>query len=180
MLIIDRTGLVIPTFFAVFIHESGHLLAMWAADCQPKVVRLIPTSVQIIRGFSKKPNSEAAISACGPMANVIVFATLYINYLIFGAQQSLKFAILNLVMAIFNMLPVSGLDGGVLLSLFISRFADIYKAEAVVRTVTMFMAFFVFVFGVYLWVSGTVNISVFIVAIYLVVCGAVLLQLFRL
>ena len=144
MLCIDRTGLVIPTLFAVFIHESGHMLAMWATDCQPKAIRLIPTSVQIVRGFSPKK--------CG------------------DSRQSLVFATLNLVIAVFNLMPVSGLDGGTLLTLLLSRFTDIYKAERTVRIITAVFAFSVFLLGVYFWASGTLNISVFITAIYLAVC----------
>lgn len=170
MLAVDRTGLVVPTLFSVFIHESGHLLAMWASDCQPRAVRLIPTSVQIIRGFSTKKYGEVAIALCGPMSNVVLFFALYVNYLAFNNIQSLRFAVLNLVMAIFNLLPVSGLDGGVLLTAILSRFTDVYKAERIVKIVTAAFAFVAFVLGVYLYVSGTVNISVFIVALYLAMC----------
>lgn len=173
MLLVDRTGLIIPTLFAVFIHESGHLLAMWAADCQPRAVRLIPTSVQIIRGFSPKKYGETAIALCGPAANLVMFGTLIGNYFIFKSEQSLMFSLLNLVIAIFNLLPVSGLDGGILLSLAIAHFTDIYKAESVVKIITAVFAVIIFLLGVYLWISGSVNISVFIVAIYLGVCALI-------
>lgn len=171
MLAVDRTGLVIPTLFAVFIHESGHLLAMWAADCQPKQIRLIPASVQIVRGFSPKRCGEIAVTVCGPAANLVIFGVLFANYFIFKSEQSLTFAILNLVIAVFNLMPVSGLDGGTLLAAAIARFTDIYKAERIVRIITAVFAFVAFLLGVYLWVSGTVNISVFIVAVYLAVCS---------
>lgn len=173
MLAVDRTGLVVPTLFAVFIHESGHLLAMWAADCQPKQIRLIPSSVQIVRGFSPKRCGEIAVTVCGPAANLVIFGVLFVNYFIFKSEQSLTFAILNLVIAIFNLLPVSGLDGGTLLAAVIARFTDIYKAERIVRIITAVFAFVAFLLGVYLWVSGTVNISVFIVAVYLAVCSLI-------
>lgn len=173
MLAVDRTGLVIPTLFAVFIHETGHLLAMWAADCQPKQIRLIPSSVQIVRSFSPKRCGEAAIAFCGPAANLVIFGVLTANYFIFKSEQSITFALLNLVIAVFNLLPVSGLDGGTLLTLFVAHFTDIYRAERIVRIITAVFAFAAFLLGVYLWVSGTVNISVFIVAVYLGVCSLI-------
>ncbi len=173
MLAIDRTGLVIPTLFAVFIHESGHMLAMWAADCQPKAIRLIPTSVQIVRGFSPKKCGEIAITVCGPLANLVIFGVLIANFCIFKSQQSLMFGTLNLVIAVFNLMPVSGLDGGALLTALIAHFTDIYKAEGIVRIITSVFAVIIFLLGIYLWVSGTVNISVFIVAVYLGVCSLI-------
>lgn len=173
MLAVDRTGLVIPTLFAVFIHESGHLLAMWASDCQPRAIRLIPTSVQIIREFSPKRCGEIAVTLCGPLANLVIFGVLLANYFIFKNEQVLTFSILNLVIAVFNLLPVSGLDGGTLLTAAIACFTDIYKAEGIVRIVTAVFAVMAFLTGVYLWASGTLNISVFIVAVYLMVCSLV-------
>lgn len=173
MLAIDRTGLVIPTLFAVFIHETGHLLCMWAADCQPHAIRLIPSSVQVVRGFSPKKGGELAVTVCGPAANLVVFISLFANWYIFGSERSLEFAILNLVIAIFNLMPVSGLDGGTLLIAAIARFTDIYRAERIVRMITAIVAFAVFLIGVYLWVSGTLNASVFIVALYLGICSLI-------
>lgn len=170
MLLFDRTGLVIPTLFAVFIHETGHLFAMWVTDCQPRAIRLIPTSVQIVRDFSCKKGGEITIAICGPAANLVLFLTLIINHLVFKSEQSLSFAILNLVLAVFNLLPLLGFDGGVILTEGISRFTDIYKAERIVRIVTVIFAFFAFVVGVYLWIYVKLNISVFIVAVYLIVC----------
>lgn len=173
MLLLDRTGLIIPTLFAVFIHETGHLFAMWVADCQPRAIRLIPTSVQIVRDFSCKKGGEIAIAICGPAANVVMFLVLVINYIAFRGEQSLNFAILNLVMAVFNMLPVLGLDGGVVLTECIAHFTDIYKAESVVRIVTAVFAFATFIVGIYLWVCVKLNISVFIVAVYMLVCALI-------
>lgn len=170
MLLFDRTGLVLPTLFAMLIHESGHLLAMWAADCQPRAIRLIPTSVQIVRDFSCKRGGEIAIAICGPAANMVMFITLAANYLVYKGEQSLIFAVLNLIMALFNLLPVLGLDGGVVLTECIARFTNIYKAESIVRIITAAFAFVAFLLGVYLWVSNKLNISVFIVAVYLAVC----------
>lgn len=173
MLAIDRTGLIIPTFFAIFIHESGHMLAMWAAECQLRAIRLIPTSVQIVRGFSPKRGGEIAITLCGPAANLLLFAVLGLNYLVFKSEQSLLFATLNLVMALFNLMPVSGLDGGTLLTAVLARFTDIYRAERIVKIVTALFGLAAFLFGVYLWVSGSANVSLFVVAIYLAVCSII-------
>lgn len=36
MLATDRTGLLLPSLFAIFVHEAAHLFAMWIVDCTPK------------------------------------------------------------------------------------------------------------------------------------------------
>ena len=54
MILFDRTGMAVPTICAVILHETAHLFAMWALDCAPKKVKLIPASVQITTSFTKK------------------------------------------------------------------------------------------------------------------------------
>lgn len=170
MLAFDRTGLVIPTLFAAFIHETGHLFTMWVVGCEPKAVKLIPASVKIIKGFPKKKNGDMIIAVSGPLVNLLLFATLYLNYFLFGNKVILNFALLNLVMAVFNMLPVFGLDGGTVLILLLNKKYDIDKSVFTVKLITFIMSIAAFVLGIYLIFTGTFNISVFIVGLYLLLC----------
>ena len=170
MLATDRSGLSLPTLFAAFIHESGHLLAMWASDSQPKAIRLIPASVQIIRELPLKRGTGAAVSLCGPAANIVVFLSLFVNFYFFKNETALTFGILNLILAVFNLLPVYGLDGGDLLCMLLSKNGDFYKAQRSVKIITGIFATVAFLAGVWLWASGNLNISVFIIAVYLVIC----------
>ncbi len=169
MLATDRTGLVIPTLFAVFVHEAGHLFAMWTADCAPRKIRLIPASVQIVRSFSAKPVAEFAILICGPAANLAVFAALYVNYLSFKHDWALVSALINLIIFAFNMLPVKGLDGGTVVYMLLSGRIGKEKAQNVLRIMTAVTATFALAVGIYTAVNGRINLSVFIVALYLFV-----------
>ena len=171
MLATDRTGLVIPTLFAVLIHETGHLTAMWISDCAPKEIRLVPASVQIVESFPRTQRAEAMIILCGPFANIAVSVSLFINYYLSSSDISLRFALLNAVLAAFNMLPVSGLDGGRLLCMLIGRFTDPYTALKTVRITTAVLSAGAIITGVLMVLNGNVNISVFIVGLYLAVCA---------
>ena len=170
MLATDRTGMMLPTLFAVLIHESGHLFSMWAGDCAPKEIRLIPASVQIIEGFPRSDALRVGIILGGPLANIAVGGAVFINYYLTGSSVSLRFALLNAVLALFNLLPVSGLDGGRLLCLILCRKKDLYSALRIVKNVSIVLAAAVFFFGVVLGLNGKLNISVFITALYLAVC----------
>lgn len=166
MLAVDRTGLVVPTLFAVFIHESGHLFAMWACGSAPKSIRLIPASVQIVRGFSPRPGGEVAIALCGPLTNLVLFFTLLLNYYAFHHETVLNFALLNLIFGLFNLLPVRGLDGGTLLTALLCRRLELYRAERIVRLLTAVFAVGFCVTGVIGALNGRFNLSVFILALY--------------
>ena len=173
MLATDRTGLVLPALFAVFMHEIGHLFAMWVAECAPKQIRLIPASVQIVRGLPKRKGGELTVALCGPAANIILFITLYINYASFGNETSLYYALLNLVIGVFNLLPMNGLDGGTVLYLMLCRKHEIYRAALIMRIITAVSAAAVLVTAVLMAINGKINISLFIIGIYFLITALI-------
>lgn len=169
LLVIDRTGLVIPTLLAVLIHELGHLLAMWAAECQPKAIRLIPASVQIVRGFSKRRHGEIAVAVCGPAANLAFFAVFLLIHSYSDSYFALKFSALNLILALYNLLPVNGLDGGTILKSVLCNRFEPYIADRIVRFTALGLGAVVLIAGIALTASGKFNLSAYIIAVYLII-----------
>lgn len=170
LLLTDRTGLIIPVLAASLIHEAGHLFCMWAADCAPISIKLIPASVQITRHYKSSVNRDIAVSFCGPLVNICVFAALYLNYNLYKRDYILTFAAVNLIIGLFNLLPINGLDGGSVLVLLLSKKMHTFKAESIVFFIGIFVSSAVFLFGVYLYLSGKFNLSVIIMAVYLFIC----------
>lgn len=169
MLATDRTGMLLPTLFAVFMHELGHLFVMWATDNEPRQIRLIPASVQIVNGFSKSYKNDLAVAICGPLVNIVLFLVFYFNFKAFGNELVLYYALLNLVIAVFNLLPVKGLDGGTIVYALIASKFGINKAEITVKIFTVIIAVSVGAVAIFLKVKGDTNISLFIIAAYLLV-----------
>lgn len=169
MLATDRTGLCLPSLFAVIMHEIGHLFAMWVLDCAPKNIRLIPASVQITSGFSRGYRNDIIIAVCGPLVNFILFLTLYFNYLAFKNQITLYYGLLNLAIGLFNSLPVLGLDGGTVLFSVLAKKTNLNRAALTVRIITLICAAAVIISAVTLTVRGKINISLYIIGIYLLI-----------
>ena len=167
MLATDRTGLALPSLFSVIMHEIGHLFAMWVLDCAPKSIRLIPASVQVTRGISDRYINDVLIALAGPIFNLVLFGTLYYNYLAFGNRTVLIYSMINLIIAAFNLLPVNGLDGGTVLFSFIARKGDLNRAMLTLRIITAVLAATFFILAVTLTVRGKVNLTFYIIAVYL-------------
>ncbi len=166
MLATDRTGLLLPSLFAVTMHEVAHLFAMWLVDLSPKRIRLIPASVQIIRKFGASFKSEIFIALSGPAANLLLFAVLYFNFLSFGNEMVQYYALINLVVGAFNLLPVIGLDGGTVLLELISRKTDYNKAVLLLKIITLTISLVCVILAILMFIKGDFNPSVFILAIY--------------
>lgn len=173
MLATDRTGLILPLFFAIIMHECGHLFCMWAEDVSLKQIKIIPSGIQIISGFSGEYKKDIKVALCGPIVNIALFSILYFNYLSFGNEQVLNYALLNLIIAIYNLLPVKGLDGGTILYSIIARKSNINKAEITLKFITLSVAIAVLITAVLLTVNDVLNISIYIVGIYLFIISLI-------
>ncbi|MBE6733146.1 MAG: hypothetical protein E7561_04025 [Ruminococcaceae bacterium] len=169
MIAIDRTGYVIPTGIFVILHELGHLFAMWLFECSPKRIKLVPHSIEITRGFSKKPYGETVIAFMGPLVNLVLFGVFYLNYLYFKQSILLTFSLLNLIIAIFNLLPLTNLDGGTIVFNIVAKRFGIEKATKTVAILTIIAGFSILTFGFYVLINGNFNPSLFIIAIYLLI-----------
>ena len=173
LLAFDKTGLALPTLLSVFFHEIGHLFAMWLTDKAPKSIRLIPASVQITRSVTSQYKNDIWIAVSGPAVNLLLFFVFYINYLSFKNQTVLCYVLINMIVCLFNLLPVIGLDGGTGLFSLIAKKNDVNKAMLTLKIITIVTAMAVLFIGVTLTIRGNVNISVFIVAIYLFISAII-------
>lgn len=167
MLATDKTGLALPTLFAVSLHEIGHLLAMWIVGTPPKSIRLIPASVQITRSISSRYKNDIIVALSGPLVNFALFLTLYINYLIFGNEGILYYSLINLIVGLFNLLPVTGLDGGTVLFSVIAKKRDINKAMLTLRIISLCLGAVCLFLAITLTLRGKLNVSVYIISVYL-------------
>lgn len=169
MLLTDKTGYLLPALFAIILHEIGHLFMMWILECTPKRIKLIPASVQITAPFQKRYRNDFLVSVSGPLVNILLFLTLYFNYLAFGNEVTLYFALLNLVIGVFNLLPVKGLDGGTILFCILEKYKGPDKAAVTLKIITIILASALILTAITLTLRGKINISMYIIGIYLFV-----------
>lgn len=113
LLIIDKTGQIGIMLLCCLCHEAGHLLVMTASKCPPVSMDFFPFSIDV-----KKPKNplplvfELAIHMGGIAANFVI---CFLGFLFFSRCKSDRlfvFSVSNLSVGLFNLLPVSGLDGG--------------------------------------------------------------------
>ncbi len=171
LLVTDRTGLILPTFGAMLLHEIGHLIAMRALGCQPKQVRLIPAAVQIVGGVPKKTADEVLIALSGPLANLLVFALLLPVGLLLHDRRVMSWSLLNLLIALFQLLPVRGLDGGTLLFEALAARLPLARADLVLRLTTLALGAVASAVGVTLCFSSRGNPTLLLLGIYLLVAS---------
>ncbi len=143
---------------AVLLHEAGHFAAIALCRAHITSVIVLPFGAQINTRLTS-PAAESLISAAGCMTNLLcalLFSRLFPN-----------FASYSLALGVLNLLPVHGLDGGVLLENLLLWRLSPPRAEAVSRVVSCVTLFFLWAASAYFILTETANLSLFLLCVFL-------------
>ena len=156
--------------FAVIIHESGHLLAMLKCGYAPEKIKISAFEIKIFdsKRQSRSEKQNFFIIFSGPAVNFICFISFYLLYLL-GNEFVLPFAISNLSVGLFNLLPVLSLDGGQLIFIILRQRVGADKAEKIVDIITFVTIFPLAVLGFIVLFESKYNFSLLFVCVYLII-----------
>jgi Zn-dependent protease/predicted transcriptional regulator len=116
-------------FISVLLHELGHSLVAKSQGIKVNSITLfLFGGVAAIERESKTPSQALQVAMAGPIVSMILFAIFFGLYSIFtsdnlGSFISLDLARINLVLAIFNLIPGLPLDGGQVLKAIVWKFS---------------------------------------------------------
>lgn len=116
-------GVLFPaTLLAATLHECGHLLAAHLLGIRLKLLELdIPGARLVPLGALPSYRAEGLLAAAGPATSLL----LGVLTLPFGGAFATATRTTTLSLALFNLLPISGFDGGrVLFSLLATRLCE--------------------------------------------------------
>lgn len=104
-------GDALALLLAALVHEAGHWLALLATHNGVSQLRLCGCCAQIVPHYRRLPGlgQELAILVAGPLAGMLAALLL--------RPFAPRFAAISLLLSVFNLLPVRGLDGGSMLRL---------------------------------------------------------------
>ncbi len=120
-------GIVVAVglFVSVLLHELGHALVARRENIGVEQITLwIFGGLAMLEGIRNEPRSEAKVAAAGPAVSLALGA-MPVVFLLGDPGPWVTFpviylAYLNVVLAVFNMLPAFPLDGGRLLRAFLA------------------------------------------------------------
>lgn len=165
LMFVDESGIFIFCYLSSLIHELGHIVAVYI--CGDKIDRIVFDIYGIL--IHKQENlsysKQLFILLLGPFVNIIIGFLFGFSKLSWAGF----FAASNMVLGIFNLLPISGLDGGEIVSIVLEYFLGdrISRVVSVLISVAMLlpMAFLCF----YNFMEKKGNFSLVIVFVFLTV-----------
>lgn len=150
--VIQHLPLVLALFACVVAHEYGHALTARKFGIGTKDITLYPIGgVARLARMPRAPGVELLIALAGPAVNIVIAGWLFF-LLGFGPSLGrlsgllLDLAVLNVILACFNLIPAFPMDGGRVLRALVSGWTGRARATSFAAGVGRFLAVG---FGVY-------------------------------
>jgi Zn-dependent protease/predicted transcriptional regulator len=164
---------VLLLFLSVLLHEFGH-----AVTAQKLGIPVISITLFIFGGVAaisqdaESPGDEFKIAIAGPIVSILTGVTFGVVWFLLGdVNEQLMalfgyIAIINIILAVFNMIPGFPLDGGrVLRAIIWKATGSMRKATRVVATIGTLFGSLLFLLGILAIFQGAVVNGVYLVAI---------------
>ncbi len=164
MLTFDDTNLTLQCLLASFIHEWGHFFAMAAVGERPARLCMGVFGIRVERSRECRLTygKMAFVSAAGPLMNGLCGAVLYVTA---GLTEGV---LIHGALAVFNLLPIAGLDGGEALYSVLCRYFSENKAHTASLVLSAVVLLPLAAVGFYLLLVTGYNFSLLVLCLYLI------------
>lgn len=169
MVLFCHDDTVLLCLVSSMLHETGHLAFMYIFHQRIESVTFGAFGVRIDRQFSTALSykKEAVIAVGGICVNLLVAFMGAVYYYLTDSIFSLKFAAVNIVIAIFNSIPIETLDMGRVLRYTLLCFYDETKCRKILYVISVVSVnLLALVCIIYSFCFG-VNLSLIAVTVYL-------------
>lgn len=146
-------ALLITTLFGcVVLHELGHSLVARRYGVRVASITLLPIGgVAMMDRIPEDPNKELTIAIAGPLVNLGIAAVLGgIVYALYPGRPFIlsehmaflpKMVVLNVGLAVFNLIPAFPMDGGRILRALLATRIEYTRATGIAASIGRFTAF---------------------------------------
>lgn len=132
-----QIGIYAILMLFAFVHELGHIIAGILIGLKPKTLKIMPFGLSVIfennelkeKDYKKIEKKKIIVALAGPFINLmIMFIAILFN------QEIVAYS--NLLITLFNLIPIYPLDGGRILKSTLRLRKDRRRADALINKIS--------------------------------------------
>ena len=171
MLMLDRSNTAIITLISAVLHETGHLIMMYAFSAPPEKLTLGFFGMRIDkRESSLSFLKETIVALAGPIVNLIIALVSFVFYKFYCNEQMLKISTINLMLGLFNLIPIEPLDGARAIKNTLSMFLDEQCIDKILNSILWFFLILLYWLSIKVINLSGYNFTLLIFCIYISLC----------
>lgn len=160
--ILFSVGFILTVFLCVVLHELGHALVAKHFKYRTRDIILLPIGgMARMEDLPENPKQELLVAIAGPVVNVIIASIVYpfvnlnesnMEVVTFEPNSNnflLLLFIVNITLAIFNLIPAFPMDGGRIFRALLSMRMDRIKATSIAAYTGQVIAVLFFIIGLF-------------------------------
>lgn len=159
----------IITFVSILLHELGHIVLGVLLGKKVNAVKLLPVGLNVSLGESTYTRWESIIIyISGPFVNILLFilSSILNTYYLFSSDDMRFFILVNIYLAVFNMIPVLPLDGGKIFRDVMALRIGLLLANNYAVKASLILSTLLIVLGAVQLFNNLHNFSLFIIGLY--------------
>ncbi|KRF18559.1 M50 family metallopeptidase [Paenibacillus sp. Soil787] len=163
----------VTLFGIVLVHELGHLAAASGFGWRVREVQLLPFGgVLIVDELGTAPTREELIvSLAGPLQHVwMILVALLMKWADVGASSWWDYFIeANLMIGLFNLIPVMPLDGGKVMQSLLGYLLSYHNTILYTTWISMILSSAIIIIAIIQLISGHLPLNILVIGIFLLV-----------
>ncbi len=153
---LSRTAFILAVFITIILHELGHSLVAMKYGIRVRDINLLPIGgIARIEKIPEEPTQELKMALAGPLVSFTIAGLIFLLLEFIGDFLADPIALflqrlmqVNIVLAIFNLLPALPMDGGRVFRALLARRMNFVEATRIAGTVGQGLAVLLALAGV--------------------------------